>query len=69
MIEISDYNYHRLVNGRNALGAALQRLVSASEVVNSNAQDAGTMTELAEAVKQAQTVLAQYGEHQGFVLT
>lgn len=51
MLEISDHNYHRVVNGRNALGAALQRFVSASAAVKSDASDAGTATELAEAVE------------------
>ncbi|WP_213781770.1 hypothetical protein [Caballeronia sp. dw_276] len=64
MIEISDHDYRRLLDGRNAL----RRQVSASEAANSNTNDATRTTELAEAVKQAQTVLAQYGEHQTFVL-
>lgn len=61
MIEISESNYRRHVEGRNAMGAALQRLVSATE-----ANDAANPNELAEATAQAQAVLAQYGEHQGF---
>ncbi|WP_321817918.1 MULTISPECIES: hypothetical protein [unclassified Paraburkholderia] len=63
MIEISDLDYCRLLDGRNALGAALQYLVSAAD-----ANDAANQTDLAEAIERAKAALEQYGEHQGFVL-
>ncbi|MGU7773734.1 hypothetical protein ACV229_26570 [Burkholderia sp. MR1-5-21] len=68
MIEISDRNYHRLVDGHNALAGALHRLVIASEAAASGANGTVNASELAEAMKQAQDVLSRYGDHQGFVL-
>ena len=66
MIELSEQDYRRLLDGRNALGQALQHL--ATEVEKATASDAERAHGLADAIKHAQAVLAEYGEHQGFVL-
>ncbi|ENZ77974.1 MULTISPECIES: hypothetical protein [Ralstonia] len=63
MLEMSDEDYRRLLEGRNAFGAALRRLVNATD-----ADGAAISGELAEAKKQARALLAHYGEHQAFVL-
>ncbi|WP_425953042.1 hypothetical protein [Ralstonia pseudosolanacearum] len=75
MIEISDQNFARLLEARNEMGAALQRLTNVSEALAGQGDHAVpndlrrlTEKDLAEAVSTARKVLAKHGEHQAFVL-
>ncbi|MBA9834077.1 hypothetical protein CFB47_39335 [Burkholderia sp. AU27893] len=56
-VELSDRDYQQLVAARNAMGSALSCLID-------NAEPMATTPAIAE----ARRVLAQYGEHQGFVV-
>ncbi|MHC2876619.1 hypothetical protein [Ralstonia sp. 121560039-2] len=62
VIKISERDYKRLLEGRNALGAALEALVNAPEVGTPD------LAPRSEVLKHARAVLAEYGGHQAFTL-
>ncbi len=62
MIQISERDFKRLLDARNALAEVLDTLI--------NAPDVGTpdLALRSEVLKHASAVLAEYGTHQAFVL-
>ncbi|ANJ76561.1 hypothetical protein A9Y76_27065 (plasmid) [Ralstonia insidiosa] len=62
MIQMCERDYKRLLEGRNALGAALAALVNAPDVATSE------LAPRSEVLEHARAVLAEYGAHQAFVL-
>ena len=75
MIQLNDRDYERLLEARNAMGAALQRLADGAEAVVQQANGAvpkqsrsGIENELAEAVAVSRGLLKKYSEHQGFIV-
>ncbi|MFM0158523.1 MULTISPECIES: hypothetical protein [Paraburkholderia] len=67
MIQLNDRDYENLLEARNAMAAALQRLANVSEAVVQQG-DGTEPKQLAEAVAVARGLLAKYGEHQAFIV-
>lgn len=57
-----------LLEGCNAMGAALQRSLSASNAGNTQVKITAQALELTDAVNEAKALIEKYGDHQAFLL-
>jgi hypothetical protein len=76
LIELTERDYTRLLEGRNAFAAALQRLADVSEAMARKGDDSVPASlrnvsdkDVAAAVNNARVLLDKFGLHQAFLLS
>jgi len=74
-MQISEQHFKNLLEARNAMGSALQRLADVAEALARKGDDSVpvhlrgvTEGDLAAAVSDARGLVAKYGEHAAFVI-